>query len=69
MRSATPSGGWLLLSRAKENGAYSLLGLKQRLFRPVHDWAMAVLRRLPCDGTFHQEAPAAGFRSEGYLFL
>jgi hypothetical protein len=31
--------------------------LKQRLLRPVHDWAMAVLRRLPTDGTFDQEGP------------
>lgn len=31
--------------------------VKQRLLRPVHDWAMAVLRRLPCDGTYDQTAP------------
>ena len=24
---------------------------------PYHDWAMAVLRRIPCDGTFNQTAP------------
>ncbi len=29
----------------------------QRLLRPVHDWLMAVLRRLPCDGTFDQYRP------------
>lgn len=31
--------------------------VKQRLLKPYHDWAMAVLRRLPNDGTFHQTAP------------
>lgn len=30
---------------------------KQRLLRPVHDWAMSVLRRIPMDGTFYQERP------------
>ena len=29
----------------------------QRLLYPVHSWAMGVLSRLPCDGTFEQEAP------------
>lgn len=29
----------------------------QRLLRPVHDWAMTVLRRLPTDGTFYQTRP------------
>lgn len=31
--------------------------IKQRLLYPVHEWAMAVLRRIPSDGTFHQERP------------
>lgn len=31
--------------------------VKQRYLRPYHDWAMGVLRRLPCDGTFDQEKP------------
>lgn len=31
--------------------------INQRLLRPIHDWLMAVLRRLPCDGTFHQTRP------------
>lgn len=31
--------------------------IKQRLLRPVHDWAMSVLRTLPMDGTFNQEGP------------
>jgi len=31
--------------------------LLQRLLRPLHDWAMDVLRRLPCDGTFDQPKP------------
>ena len=30
-----------------------------RLLRPYHDWLMAVLRRIPCDGTFNQEGPLA----------
>lgn len=31
--------------------------LYQRLLRPVHDWLMEVLRRLPMDGTFMQTQP------------
>ena len=31
--------------------------LLQRLLRPLHDWAMDVLRRLPCNGTFDQPKP------------
>ncbi|TXG46230.1 hypothetical protein EZV62_028261 [Acer yangbiense] len=31
--------------------------VKQQLLRPVHDWAMSVLRRIPNDGTYDQEAP------------
>ncbi|XP_042517490.1 uncharacterized mitochondrial protein AtMg01410 [Macadamia integrifolia] len=30
---------------------------KQRLLYPYHEWAMAVLRRIPNDGTFDQTAP------------
>lgn len=29
----------------------------QRLLRPVHDWCMSVLKRIPMDGTFNQTAP------------
>lgn len=28
--------------------------VNQRLLRPVHDWAMSVLRSIPQDGTFNQ---------------
>jgi len=31
--------------------------VKQRLLRPVHDWAMKVLSMIPMDGTFNQESP------------
>lgn len=31
--------------------------VKQCILMPYHDWAMAVLRRIPCDGTFNQTAP------------
>lgn len=31
--------------------------LYQRLLRPVHEWLMEVLRRLPMDGTFMQTQP------------
>ena len=31
--------------------------VNQRLLRPVHDWLMQVLRRLPMDGTFEQTKP------------
>lgn len=31
--------------------------IKQRLLKPVHDWAAAVLKRIPMDGTFAQTAP------------
>lgn len=27
------------------------------LLRPVHDWSMSVLKRIPMDGTFNQTAP------------
>jgi len=36
--------------------------VKQRLLRPIHDWAMKVLSRLPSDGTFDQEAPIRRLR-------
>lgn len=32
--------------------------VNQRLLRPVHDWCASVLRTLPTDGTFNQQAPA-----------
>ncbi|PHT78704.1 hypothetical protein BC332_29277 [Capsicum chinense] len=31
--------------------------VKQRLLRPVHDWAMEVLASIPMDGTFNQGGP------------
>ena len=31
--------------------------IKQRIYRPVHDWSMDILRSLPCDGTFNQSKP------------
>lgn len=31
--------------------------VKQRLLYPVHEWAMSVLGRLSCDGTFNQSRP------------
>jgi len=31
--------------------------IKQRLLRPVHDWAMSVLKTLPTDGTYDQVRP------------
>lgn len=31
--------------------------VRQRLLRPYHDWAMTVLSRLRCDGTYDQLAP------------
>lgn len=31
--------------------------VNQRLLRPVHDWLMNLLRRIPTDGTFNQSAP------------
>ena len=46
------------LSKAQEN-----VVCLQRLLRPVHDWAMAVLRRLPTDGTFDQEGPIRRLRA------
>lgn len=33
----------------------------QRLLRPVHDWAMAVLKSIPMDGTFNQTKPLDRF--------
>ncbi|KAI5664344.1 hypothetical protein M9H77_23667 [Catharanthus roseus] len=31
--------------------------INQRLLRPLHEWAMLVLKRIPMDGTFKQCAP------------
>lgn len=31
--------------------------INQRLLRPVHNWLMEVLKRLPSDGTFNQTRP------------
>lgn len=31
--------------------------IRQSCLRPVHDWAMGVLKCIPQDGTFHQTAP------------
>lgn len=31
--------------------------VKQRLLKPYHDWLMAVLKRIPNDGTFNQPEP------------
>jgi len=31
--------------------------INQRLLKPVHDWLMEVLARIPMDGTFHQTTP------------
>ena len=31
--------------------------VKQRIYRPIHDWSMDILRSLPCDGTFNQSKP------------
>lgn len=31
--------------------------LNQRLLKPVYDWLMQVLRKIPMDGTFHQHKP------------
>lgn len=33
------------------------VNLNQRLLKPVHDWLMQVLRRIPMDGTLHQHKP------------
>lgn len=41
--------------------------LFQALVRPLHDWVMDVLRRLPTDGTYNQTAPLA--RSKSFVFL
>lgn len=36
--------------------------VRQSLLRPVHDWAMNVLKRIPMDGTFDQEKPIRALR-------
>ncbi|KAL5798384.1 hypothetical protein ACOSQ2_003204 [Xanthoceras sorbifolium] len=48
---ATPAGAGKL--RLFIIGNY----VKQRLLKPYHDWAMSVLRRLDCDGTYNQTKP------------
>lgn len=44
--------------------------LYQALVRPLHDWVMEILRRLPTDGTFNQTAPPARLRGkfDGFSF-
>lgn len=41
----------------------------ERLLRPLHDWAMDVLRRLPCDGTFDQPKPLIRLTGRSLWFL
>ena len=65
--SLLPAYGWVWLRTGRICGTVEGAGkrrifaignyLKQRLLRPVHDWAMQVLSRIPNDGTFDQEAP------------
>lgn len=31
--------------------------INQGLLKPIHDWAMSVLKRIPMDGTFNQTRP------------
>jgi len=37
--------------------------IRQSCLRPIHDWAMSVLRLIPQDGTFHQLVPLKGLLS------
>lgn len=39
----------------------------QRTLRPVHDWAMAILRRLPSDGTYNQLGPIARVAGSSFV--
>lgn len=41
--------------------------IKQRLLRPVHDWAMKILASIPMDGTFDQGAPIRRLQEKGHL--
>lgn len=38
--------------------------VKQRLLKPYHDWAMQVLRRLVCEGTYDQMKPLSLLRGK-----
>lgn len=40
----------------------------QALIRPLHDWVMSVLRKLPTDGTFDQLAPLLRLKGKMTLF-
>jgi len=61
---ATPAGAGKL--RLFIIGNY----VKQRLLKPYHDWAMSVLRRLDCDGTYNQtKPPRAGWSAFQFLLL
>lgn len=64
MARASISGlvGWRQWLKERERGGAIGNYLKQRLLRPVHDWAMEVLDRIPQDGTFKQEAPPFVYR-------
>lgn len=42
--------------------------VNQRLLKPVHDWLMEVLARLPTDGTFNQEQPLDNLMGERHCF-
>lgn len=41
--------------------------INQRLLRPTHDWAMAILRLLPTDGTFRQDKPIDRIRGNSFI--
>lgn len=42
--------------------------VKQLLLRPIHDWAMTLLRDIPCDGTYNQTAPLRYLVGKSKLF-
>lgn len=42
--------------------------VNQRLLRPVHDWAMDVLKSVPMDGTFNQTKPLSYLKGRSECF-
>ncbi|KAG8044296.1 hypothetical protein GUJ93_ZPchr0138g27 [Zizania palustris] len=42
--------------------------VNQRLLKPVMNWLMEVLRRLPPDGTFHQTAPLSRIKNRSCYY-
>lgn len=49
------AGDWVKLLRVDRRCIFAIENyVNQRLLRPIHDWAMEVLKRIPVNGTFQR---------------